>query len=418
MRKFRFHLLTLVHLPQCSTFLSCAYTQKNRKLARMLTSLGHEVFFYGAEGSDILEYCNSKNLHFVQTHSLSDIRADYGDGYEHPDGNGLGYNWRAMGFKDDMNVRPYYPSTLKFYDACIKYINKIKKEDDFLLCTLGQYHKKIADSVRLFLTCEPGIGYRGSVSTTFRAFESPYIQNFLYGSADPFKGIDGKYYDRVIPNYFDPDDISFSNKKKDYYLFIGRLTKRKGIMIAYLATKALHKKLIIVGQGAMIDSRGFLVGKGNNFEIPNDSDWEFAGYADVLKRKELMANATATFTPTQYLEPFGGTHIESMLSGTPAITTDFGVYPYTIPDYLNGKVGFRCNTLQDFVDAAKAANKVDHKFIRKYAERFLMDNVKWEFQNWFEDLYNLYESEYKKPKKGWSRLEKNHKNRFISKNTT
>lgn len=94
----------------------------------------------------------------------------------------------------------------------------------------------------------------------------------------------------------------------------------------------------------------------------------------------------------------------SLKLGTPPITTDFGVFPSTIPDYLNGKVGFRCNTLQDFVDAAIKAKDVNHSFIRKYSERFLMDNVKYEFQRWFDDLHNVWESSVDDKKKGWSRI--------------
>jgi hypothetical protein len=95
-----------------------------------------------------------------------------------------------------------------------------------------------------------------------------------------------------------------------------------------------------------------------------------------------------------------------MLSGTPPIVTNFGVYPGTIPDVLDGQVGFRCNTLQDFVDAAKKANQFteeDRQKVRNYGERFLMDNVKYEYQKWFQDLYQLYLStDGKTP--GWSYL--------------
>ena len=63
---YRFHMLGLVHLPCSKAYLSCAFTQKNHKLARMLLSLGHEVFYYGAEGSDVP--CTK----FFETHTLKD----------------------------------------------------------------------------------------------------------------------------------------------------------------------------------------------------------------------------------------------------------------------------------------------------------------------------------------------------------
>lgn len=401
---YRFHLLSLAHLPQSKTYMSCAFTQKNRKLAKMLTDLGHTVFFYGSEGSDVLDYAGhgKGQLIFVQTHTLDDIRKDYGDGDNRFE---IGYNWTTQDFRHDFNADKK-PSTQKFAHTAIEAINKLKKDDDFLLCTQGNYHKPIADEVKLFLTCESGIGYRGSCSSMWRSFESPYIQNFTYGSEHPLASINGSYYDRVIPNYFDINDVTYKKDKGDYYLFIGRIIKRKGILTAYETCKAIGKKLIIAGQGAYIDKRGYLVDNDpREFEIPPDSDWEYIGYADVEKRKELMANAIATFTPTEYLECFAGTHVESMLSGTPPITTNFGVFPYTIPDHLNGKVGFRCDTLQDFVEATKMAQSVNHAFVRQYSERFLMGNVVKEYQKWFSDLYAVYESSIDNSKKGWSRVQ-------------
>lgn len=356
----------------------------------MLLSLGHEVIYYGSEGSDVP--CTK----FVQTHTLKDIAKDYGDGDNRFE---IGYNWTNTDFRHDFNS-PKKPSTLKFYLKCIDEINKTKKDDDFLLCMQGPYLKPIANVVNLFLTCEPGVGYRGSYMR-FRAFESAYIQNFTYGSEHPRKCINGSYYDRVIPNYFDPDDFEFSEKKKDYYLFIGRMIKRKGIMTAYLATKAIGAKLVIAGQGGIVLPNGNLTATDRpDFVIPK-GNWKYVGFIDVEKRKRLMAHAIATFTPTEYLECFAGTHIESMLSGTPPITTNFGVFPGTIPDNVNGKIGFRCNTLNDFVQVAKKAKSVDHKAIRKYGERFLMDNVRHEFNKWFSDLYRVYLSAKNPKVKGW-----------------
>ncbi len=387
----RFHLLSLAHLPQHKKFMSCAFTQKNRKLAKMLTSLGHEVHFYGSEGSDVVEYCNSDKLHFIETHTLKDIRDDYGDGFNLDWPPSVGYDTSNCDFRHDF-TGPQKKSTLKFYDSCVEAINETKLPDDFLLCTQGAYHSPVASAVNLFLTCEPGVGYRGSVRTRYRAFESAYIQNFTYGSENPFACVNGSYYDRVIPNYFDPEDIKFSDDKLDYFLFIGRMIKRKGICTADLVCRNLGKKLIIVGQGAHVTPRGSLVPNDSpDFEL-EPGTWEYHGYADLSKRKQLMARAIATFTPTEYLECFGGTHVESMLSGTPPICTNFGVFPGTIPDVLDGKVGFKCNTLKDFVSAAENAKKCDPNFIKDYATRFLMDNVKLEYQRWFEDLYQVYRS--------------------------
>jgi hypothetical protein len=374
--------------------MSCAFTQKNHKLARMLLSLGHEVIYYGAEGSDVP--CSR----FVQTHTLEDIRSEWGDGDERFD---IGYNWQETEFRADFNGPPT-KTTLKFYGRCVSEINATKRPDDFLLLSQGTFHKPIADAVGLFLKCEPGIGYMGSSPEYFRAFESDFLRSYMYGSETPRACASGKYYDRVIPNYFDPDDFHFEIRPKDYYLYIGRLIRRKGVLTAYYACQELGKKLIIAGQGGRVTEEGYLMSSDSEFCIP-PGDWEYVGYARPAERSALMGGAIATFVPTEYLEPFAGTHIESMLCGTPPITTDFGVFPQTIPNPVNGVVGFRCNTLADFVDAGRKAALADRFTIQRYGTRFLMDRVRFDFQKWFDDLHQVYLSTVDSNSKGWHQIE-------------
>jgi len=388
-RIFRFHIPALVHLPVNRKYMACAFTMKIYKMCQMMMSLGHEVYLYGAEGSD------APCTEFIQTHTLADIRKEWGEGDNRFE---LGYDWKNKGFKHDINKEATL-TTLKFYSNCIKEINYRKKPDDFLLIMQGVYQRPIDIGVKLQLTCEPGIGYRGSYAR-YRAFESAYIQNFTYGSKNPFKSVSGNFYDRVIPNYFDLNDFEFSKKKEDYYFFIGRLIIRKGLEIAHKTTKAIGAKLKIAGQGMRSWNDHKLVTEELTIEGDN---LDFIGFVDVGQRKELMAKAKAVFVATTYLEPFGGTNVEAQLSGTPVITTNFGAFPETVE---HGKTGFLCDTLQDFVDAAKNVDKLDPQYIRDRAiERYSMDNVKWQFQKWFNDLYNVWESIQDSGKRGWHRVE-------------
>jgi len=398
MKKFTFHLLSLVHLPQSKEYLSCAFTQKNIKLSQMLTSLGHKVYFYGAKTTnkkyDLEEYVNSNNFIFVETHTAEDIARDWGTGdnrYE------IGYNFYETDFKHDFSTARK-PSTLKFYDVATRYINKVKKDDDFLLNSMGHYFKPVMDSVGLYLSCESGIGYRGSVNQKnhFRCFESDYIRNFTLGSENPLKDVNGNNYDITIGNYFDPNDFEYSEKKDNYYLYIGRMISRKGVEVAVKACNILEKKLIIAGQGAYVDSNGHLI-SNNEFNI-SPGTWEYVGFSDVEKRKKLMSKALATFVPTLYNEPFGGVNVESRLSGTPVLTSDFGCFNGAVE---NGLDGYRCCTLDDFVWGAKNCSKLDLALVRSRAERYLMDNIKWEYQKWFENLYQLYLSAVDTKAKGW-----------------
>ncbi len=45
--RFRFHLLTNYNVPSAPETLACAFTQLSLRYARVLASLGHEVYYYG-----------------------------------------------------------------------------------------------------------------------------------------------------------------------------------------------------------------------------------------------------------------------------------------------------------------------------------------------------------------------------------
>jgi glycosyltransferase involved in cell wall biosynthesis len=375
-REYTFHLLGLVHLPVSERFMGCAFTQKIVKMSKMLLSLGHRVILYGCETSD------APCTEFVETHKLADIRREWGNGDNRPECDGLGYRWRETGFRHDFNTTKT-KTTKKYYQKCIDEINKRKNPDHFLLVMQGVYQRPISKETGLFLTVEPGIGYRGSFAR-FRAYESAYLMNFTLGSQNPGQSINGDWYHRVIPNYFDEKDFTYiKDAKRDYYLFVGRIIQRKGLDVARKTIEAIGGKLIIAGQGKPW------------FNSPN---CEFVGYIDTKQRNELMSGAIATFVPTLYLEAFGGVNVESQLCGTPVITTDFGCFPETV---INGVTGYRCHMLRDFIKAAQDIKELDNDIIRQCAERYLMKNVRWEFQKWFDDLFQLYLSTTDDNIKGW-----------------
>lgn len=377
--KYRFHLLGLAHLPVSEKYMSCAFTQKIVKFSKMMLSLGHEVFIYGAEGSD------APCTKFYQTHTLKDIRDAWGEGDNRFD---IGYNFKnKISYKFD-DVEPYSAPVIKMRENAIKIINEIKRPDDFLCVTMGNYHKPIVDGVNLMLTVEPGVGYSGSIAK-FRAFESMHIQNYSYGKQVEGKYRDGNFYDRIIPNYFEPEKHPFYPKsmKEDYFLFVGRIIPHKGLNIAIETCKQVGAKLKLAGQGEI---------------VVNDPLVETIGYVEPKERAELMGKAKGFFYATIYLEPFGGSAVEAMLAGTPIITTDFGVFP----EYnINGVTGYRCNTFKQFVEAAQNVDKLDPVKIRKHAEQFLTTNVRYKYQEWFDDIYTVYEMVAGKRPKTWFFLE-------------
>lgn len=400
--KYVFHLLGLVHLPNSKEYAACAFTNKNIKMARWLCSMGHTVYMYGAKTTnpkyDLEEYVNSDKFRFIETHTVQDIRDAWGEGdnrYEE-----IGYDFHTRDFKHDLDSERT-STTMKFYKNAIDKINTIKKPDDFLLCTQGFYHKPIADAVKLFLTCDSSIGFRGSNKDWFRCFESNSLQNFTYGSEKPHASQNGRNYDRVIANWFDEEDVMFSAEKDDYYLFIGRLIRRKGIVEACLASKIAGIKLKIVGQCGRIDERGHLLSTHpNEFDIAPDFDWEYLGFKGIEEKKKIMAHAKGVFCNTTYIEAFGGVHCEAGLSGSGFIGSRWGIFG-DANTFVPGVHGFQCSSLDDLIFAINSCPKLDPYEIRRNAERFLSTNIRWQYEEWWEDLYQLYLSTTDNKIKGW-----------------
>jgi glycosyltransferase involved in cell wall biosynthesis len=349
----------------------------------MLLSAGHEVNVYGVDHTDIP---GQPNFYFHPVVDLDDIRNQWGDGDNRFE---IGYNWKSGEFRHDLNS-PTTDCTAKFRRNTTKLISAIKKPDDFLLLSQGYYQKPIADAVGLYLTCEPGIGYRGSY-TKFRAFESSYIMNFTYGSEHPRESINGNYYDRIIPNYFDLNDFKFEARPKgDYLLYMGRIIPRKGVETAMKVAEALKMKLLIVGQGNIRDI-------GYNY-----TNIEVRPSVGIEERKEIMANALVTLTPSLYLEPFCGVAVESMLSGTPVVSTNFGAFTDTV---LDGVSGYKCDTLRDFVENTEKALVLSRGLVFGHAQKYAMYKVNGLFQKWWYDLHRLYQSTVDKSRKAWHFVE-------------
>lgn len=369
----RFHVLGLPHLPVTKDHCHCAFTQKVEKFLRMMKSLGHTCILYGAEGS---EWEN-----FVQVISKEEQA-----------------RLCPQGDKNSLYTVTWNPKDEVWQltnSRIVKAINEKASKGDFVCIIGGVCQQSVAEQVDkdVVIVTEPFIGYQGVLRLpyVFHAFESYAHMHKIYGAWNI--DFDGLFYDSVVPNYFDTEDYPYCEEPTlDYLLYIGRMIQRKGINIACDVAKATGKRLICAGQGVYKYENGVaFCYDGAKYEC------EYVGSVNALERARLYGNAIATLIPTRYLGPFEGVNVESQMCGTPVITTDFGAFAECVDQ---GKSGFRCHTLQEFVDAVEQCSTLCRKSISDNArKRWSLETVRWEFQTFYDRLYGLWDG-------GWYKLRK------------
>lgn len=339
----RLHVVSLPHTQLTKAYSACAYTQKVLKFCDMMVARGHDVTVYASED-------NESAAHLVPCITKKEQSR-------------FGFRGSEDYLKIDFNqTQPWH----SFNTNVIREMGKRLEKNDIICVITGYPAKAIADAF-VNIAVEFGVGYSG-VCLPFRVFESHAWRNYVYGQLRA----DGAFFDEVIPNYFDTEAFPVSATKEDYFLYIGRLTEKKGWHIAQEVCERLGKRLVVAGPG------------------------EFSGYGEYVGtvgpelRGTLMSRAKAVFVPTLYIPPFEGVHIEANLCGTPVITTDFGVFTETVQQGING---WRCKMFYEFVEAVHAAetvSKVQYQHIATRARHlYSLETVAAQYERYFERLQTL-----------------------------
>ena len=342
----RLHVVGLANARIEPSWSTCAYSTKTWRFCKMMSDEGHDVFLYAGPSDDPPPGC-------TYTQVLPEaLRVEFFGEAGEGDWSLTNVGWQI------------------FNQNTIEGIARNKERGDLLLVIGGTMHQPIAQAHPDLPCVEFGVGYAG-VFTNYRVWESYAWMHTVYGELMTAYQADGRAYDIVIPNFFDPNDFNFTRGNGDYLLYLGRLIDRKGVRVAQEVARETDLPLILAGAG---DAEIFY--------------GEPIGIVGPVERAELLAGARALLAPTQYVEPFGGVVVEAHLAGTPTITTDWGAFTETVQNGING---YRCRIFDDFLRAVVLAPSLDSAAISASAQRFTIGAVAPLYTDFLDRVQGLYE---------------------------
>jgi glycosyltransferase involved in cell wall biosynthesis len=123
----------------------------------------------------------------------------------------------------------------------------------------------------------------------------------------------------IVHNPVDVDKIKSGKEKPGKILFIGNVTKRKGVDILADAVKGLDVTLHIIGDGYLLPKI-----KGKNIQKHGRVE-----YHELL---EHLSDSEMLVVPSIWPEPFGRVAVEGMAAGLPVMISPLGGLPEVVGD--------------------------------------------------------------------------------------
>jgi glycosyltransferase involved in cell wall biosynthesis len=116
----------------------------------------------------------------------------------------------------------------------------------------------------------------------------------------------------------------------EYVLFIGRLSKEKGLLTLLNAVRGTDIPLLVVGEGPMRTRMEENIARAG---LPNV---RLTGYLNGQALAKVIEGARCTVVPSEWYEVFGQVITESFAQGKPVVATDIGGIPEIIDDGVDG----------------------------------------------------------------------------------
>jgi len=181
------------------------------------------------------------------------------------------------------------------------------------------------------------------------------------------------------------DEIKPQKAKGDYMLYLGRLSREKGVSTLIEAQKKMNFKLKVAGTGPLLE----------NYQTNEDENVQFLGFQSGENLINLIQRASFIIVPSEWYENNPMSIIESYAYGKPVIGANIGGIPEIVQNNQTGFL-FESGNVDSLREAIKKAIDLgfeDYEQMAINARNFAVENFSPQIH--YSSLIQLYEQTIK-----------------------
>jgi len=187
---------------------------------------------------------------------------------------------------------------------------------------------------------------------------------------------------KTIYHGVDIRQLKFNPNPENYFVWLGRLTSKKGLHLVVKLARELGFRLKISGKVASPENEKYFQ---KEIKPYLSKKIQFLGELQSEKEKsEFLGKAKALIYPLLWEEPFGIVMIEAMATGTPVIAFPRGSAPEIIKDR---ETGFLVKNLAKMKEAIKDIEKISRSQCRQRVKKlFTVEKMTEEYEKLYYQI--------------------------------
>ncbi len=178
-------------------------------------------------------------------------------------------------------------------------------------------------------------------------------------------------------------DLVAVEQRENYYLFVGRLSKEKGIEVMLKAFENSNFQLEIIGDGPlrpMVEQAAQL-----------NSNIRYSGYRDRTYIIERLKRSRAMIFPSLWYECLPVTILEAFSTGTPVIISNVGNLNEIVTNHYNG-IHFSANNADDLRNVLSTFDRHPRDYVQLYLNARKTFVAKYTHAINYDNLMRIYRS--------------------------